>query len=241
MDGGAVRMQGRGRERQGGGSTPGHVGLGWRGVRALGSSGPGWEAVGQTLPSVLKPLPWASPGPCRGPPLRVQAGPHPSTPTHSCMSVPVAHISTRLHTQLPRPESREVTLATGPHNPGWHALLPPPCPSRPHLLGGGVSAPRWTLAPTLPHQPAGCHTRGPCGFCPGPRVDGTQTPARAGPGGRPAPSGRAWAGSGAPTSAPNPGARLLAPPVPEGAGLLLCPFGPHLVPTCGVYLSSGAS
>lgn len=179
------------------------------------------------------------PGRAGGPLLRVRAGAHPSTPTHVCMSVPVVHL---MYTQLPRPDSREATLAPGPHSPGWHALLPPHCPSRPHLRGGGVSAPQWTLAATLPHHPAGPSHVGPCGGCPGPRADGTQAPARAGPGGRPVPSGRARAGPGASASAPNHGTRLLVPlTVPEGAGLLLCTCGPDLVPTSGVYLSSGAS
>lgn len=251
LDGGAVRMQGRGRGRQGGGSMPGHLGPGWRGAQAVGSGGLGREAVERPLPSVLEPLPCArwGLGACSSS-RAVQEAPccvcgqvHTPAHLHTCVCpYPWCTLCTHVHTQLPRPDSREATLAPGPHSPGWHTLLPPHCPSLPHLRGGGVSAPRWTLAATLPHHPAGPSHVGPCGGCPGPRADGTQAPARAGPGGRPVPSGRARAGPGASASAPNHGTRLLVPlTVPEGAGLLLCTCGPDLVPTSGVYLSSGAS
>ena len=52
-----MRTQGRGGGRQRRGSSPRHLGVGWRGARAAGSGGPVWEAVEWPLPSVLKPPP----------------------------------------------------------------------------------------------------------------------------------------------------------------------------------------
>lgn len=185
--GGAVRTQGQDGRRQVG-EHAGALGGGWRGARAAGSGGPGREAAERPLSSVPKPLPCthqglgagSSPGARRALPHACVGRCTPQRPTRM-------HVHTwctscrRVHTQLPRPDSREAILAPRALHPRRRARPPPHCLPRPHLRGRGVSAPRWPLAPTLPHCSAGRLHTGPLRALPRPLSGRHSGPGTSGP------------------------------------------------------------
>lgn len=167
--GGAVRTQGLGGGRQRRGSSPGHLGAGWRGARASGSGGPGWEAVERPFPLVLKPPPctrWGL-GACSFP-QDVQGAPSSMcgqvhTPAHLHTHVypyPRCTLRPRVHTQLPRPDCPEATLA--PRTPHPQAACPaaPHCPPRPHFVGQGRLGPAMATGSHAPSPSCRMFTRG---------------------------------------------------------------------------------